>query len=54
MDTNRAYYIYLKGYHKGCGFTLEEWFEARDIVKRRKTQIMKLKERLTTIVPMQK
>jgi len=50
METNRAYYIFLKGYSKNCGFTLAEWLEAKEIVHRRREEVRRLKVNIDTSI----
>jgi hypothetical protein len=39
----RCLLIYMQAYRKGCGFTLDEWFEARDYVNANKHLIPNFK-----------
>ena len=33
QNFKEAAYIYVSGYSTGCGWTLETWFKAREIVR---------------------
>ena len=47
MTLEKAYYIYLKGYSKGCGFKLKDWFEAKSIVQRKSEDVKRIKNNVT-------
>ena len=46
MKTEEALYVKNTGYSTGGNFSLEEWFKAREIVRRRPSEVSRIEKKI--------